>query len=254
VSHNGVVLSDAANCSDAAPPSARGDWTPHQAVGEGDPATDRACFWVQNETVCAYEVGLPGYDVATCGLPMTREEHVRATDTRVLFFMKTYLRTPLVDGLIRDALRERTWDLVVTSGGEWGKMKERSAAFFPEGVNATHDQLAWDFLRDVLVAPRGGVPAHPRLAASERDAATEPRPELGLVVHRFQNHGYKSSTRALGAVASRVGLPVLNDKGLMAALREHDRGFRKQHGFEGPYTEASVRVILAAACEPLVAS
>ena len=244
VAHNALVFSNDANCS-AAPPPGPGNWAVHEARGEGDPALDRACYWVQNETVCQYEVGLPGFDVASCGLPMTREERVVETNTLVRFHMKTYLRTPIVDALVRKSVWERPWDLIITSGGEWSRNGPRSGQFFPPAANASHSTLATEFLRDVLT-PFGADAAAKGPVLSAPSAAGAPK----LWLHRCQAHGFKESTRQLCGVAEHLGAAALHDKYIFGALRAHDRSFRRTHGFEGPYTDASARVFAAAVCAP----
>ena len=240
VSHSGYAVTDhQSNCSLARrPPSATPDeWTPHHVEGDAAPGVPtRLCFFSQNQSSCIYQNGLPGLDPATCGVPGSREEYVPRLNATIRFQMKTYLRTPLVDELVRHQLATRKWDAVITAGGEWGRAGARSDAFLP-GVSSTpHDALARAFFKFAI--EDGG-------AFSDAESAP-------LVLHRCQDHGFKDSTRAMCVVASRdARLLFFYDKYLMRRLRDHDRSFRKAHGFEGPLTDASMRVIMAGMCAPL---
>jgi hypothetical protein len=199
------------------------------------------CYWVRNDTICQYQYGLPGFDISSCGLPMQRRVVINngnpsnsssSSTTLISFTMKTYLSTPIVDERIRQEVDSEKWDLIITSGGEWGKHGPLSPNKYKE---LSHQQAVNEFLDTIGIT----------LTSKQ-----QPPP---ILIHRCQYHGFKTSTRVLcsEATGSKRNLPGFHDRHLMNSLHNFDRKFRKEHGFEGPMVETSMRIMMAAVCAPI---
>jgi hypothetical protein len=226
------------NCSSSQPPWPSSTWTKrsfhdsetsvHLAAAEffGSNSTinddNDICYWVRNETICTYYNGLPGIDTITCGLPMVRTQYIEHTNTTLEFHFKTFLSTPIVDERFKQALISQHWDLVLTSGGEWGRGLPQ---FY---VDHSYDKLGRDFL------------SNSGLLEKTKSITT---------IHRYQHHGFRESTKQFHYLAlGKLFIPIFSDGEMFASLHDFDRGYRMKHAFEGPFTEASMRVMIAGWC------
>jgi hypothetical protein len=200
------------------------------------------CMWIRNVTICR-GLGLAGFTTHSCGIPPRTEVKHAQLNITVVYQFKTYLRTPLLDSIIRKELQTGGhYDVILISNGEWGIGGKESGKYFPEVEQKTHLDLANEYLDYIFNG------------WDELDGRNR------VIISRCHGGGLRicRACDAACEAAQKLSRKILQfpDFAMVNALTRYDMvaktTFRTVHGFDGPLTEWLVRSFFSVICSPII--